>query len=202
MHAEAPIARRLGFPVAVGGGSDRGAEAQARGLVSAGARGLVSFGLAGGLDASVRPGQVIIAREVWVEGTVLAADAALSARFGGSTGHRLYGASVPLLTLAEKADAARRYAAQAVDMESGAVARVAAEHGLPFAAVRAICDPADRAVPSVAMTALDDQGRIRIGPMLTQLLRHPGQIPALIGLGIEAGRARRGLIAVCSAFRG
>ena len=61
MRAEARLlrrlARRLGFRVAIGGGTPAGAEAAARRLVADGALGLVSFGLAGGLHPRLRRGR-------------------------------------------------------------------------------------------------------------------------------------------------
>jgi hypothetical protein len=55
LKAEALLARRLGVPVMIGGGTAAGAEMAARRAVAEGATALVSFGLAGGLDPSLRP---------------------------------------------------------------------------------------------------------------------------------------------------
>jgi adenosylhomocysteine nucleosidase len=80
-------------------------------------------------------------------------------------------------------------------MESGAVARVAARHGLPFAVLRAICDPAERDLPPASLTALDDRGRIQPMALLRSLARNPAQIGALIRVGRDAALARRALLA-------
>ena len=40
------------------------------------------------------------------------------------------------------------------------MAEAAARHAVPFAALRAICDPASRALPHAALAALDQRGRI------------------------------------------
>jgi len=84
-------------------------------------------------------------------------------------------------------------AAQAIDLESGGVARVADLHGLPFAVVRAICDPAERDLPPAALVALDRAGAIGFLAVLRSVARRPGQIPGLLALGRDAARARRGL---------
>jgi adenosylhomocysteine nucleosidase len=98
-----------------------------------------------------------------------------------------------LATVAEKA-AAHAAGADAVDLESAAVARAAAAAGLPFSVLRAICDEAGRALPRAAVVALDAKGRIGAGRVLGALLRQPGDIFALVALGRDAGRARTALL--------
>src|SRR4029077_14506735 len=83
--------------------------------------------------------------------------------------------------------------ASAVDLESGAVARVAAEHGLPFAVLRAICDPAERNLPPAALIALDRHGAIGLARVLRSVLAHPAQVPGLLALAADAAAARRAL---------
>jgi hypothetical protein len=79
-----------------------------------------------------------------------------------------------------------------VDIESGAVALVARRHRLPFGALRAICDPASRALPPVALAALHD-GSISGAQVARSLLRHPWQLPAVLRLANDARRARTAL---------
>ncbi|HLO78401.1 MAG TPA: hypothetical protein VK196_18250, partial [Magnetospirillum sp.] len=80
--------------------------------------------------------------------------------------------------------------AAAVDMESGAVARVAAQHGLPFLALRAIADPAGQSLPAPVLRIVDGQGRIRIRGALWALATHP---LATAMLAFQAGAARNAL---------
>jgi adenosylhomocysteine nucleosidase len=77
---------------------------------------------------------------------------------------------------------------------------VAAEHGLPFAVVRAICDPAERDLPAAALIALDQKGAIGLLRVLGSLLRQPSQLPSLLGLARDTARAQRTLIEVAGAF--
>lgn len=56
--------------------------------------------------------------------------------------------------------------AVAVDMESHLVARLADSHGLAFAAVRVIIDPAHRAVPPAALLAMAPGGSTDVSTML------------------------------------
>ena len=200
LQSEARIARRLGFPVAVGGGTAAGAERQAQSVIEAGARGLISFGIAGGLDPALRPGQVIVPDSVCADGVVYLADPGLAAMFGGFTGHRALGTRDPILSPADKARAAERNGAHAIDLESGAVARTAAARGLPFAVVRAICDPAERTLPPLALNAIDGNGNVRAAATLWYLLLHPREIPAMIGLARESAAAHRALKRVCADF--
>ena len=102
----------------------------------------MSFGIAGGLDPALSPGRLIVATAVidgqggkiechgaWRDELIaaLASLSPLAAPLAGRDG--------AIVTVAEKALLHARHGAAAVDMESHAVARVAARAGLPFAAV-------------------------------------------------------------------
>jgi adenosylhomocysteine nucleosidase len=86
-----------------------------------------------------------------------------------------------------------RTGASAVDLESGAVARVAARHRLPFAVLRAVCDPAQRSLPPAALAALNSEGAIRTLSVLGSIVARPWQIPALLRLALDAALARHAL---------
>jgi adenosylhomocysteine nucleosidase len=196
LAAEARIAARSGFPVRAGGSTPSGAAEAASRLVREGATALISFGLAGGLDPALRPGMVVVPETVLSGGQAFHADAALTARFGGFTGHRLLAGETVATDAAAKRGLLAATGAQAIDLESGAVARVAASHGLPFAVVRAICDPAERDLPPAALVALDQAGAVGLLAVLRSVLWQPGQIPALLTLASDAARARRSLLRV------
>lgn len=182
--AEAAIARRSGWPVGMGGGTTEGARREARRLIDAGATGLVSFGLAGGLDPRLRPGQLVVADAVLVDGVRFAADPALSARFGGFSGAVCLGCDRVIVSALDKLRLFVETGAALVDMESPAVT------GMPFAVVRAICDPAEQDLPPAALVALNSAGRIGALRIAGSLLRDPFQIAALIRLGRDAAAAR------------
>ena len=84
--------------------------------------------------------------------------------------------------------------AAGVDLESAAVARVAARHRLPFAVLRAVCDPAQLSLPPLALVALDGEGRIGAARVLASLAARPWQIVALLRLARAAAAARAALI--------
>jgi adenosylhomocysteine nucleosidase len=188
LAAEGRVARPLGM-VEVGGGLPAGAAAAAERLVARGARALLSFGLAGGLDPALPAGALVAPAEVIGHAARHAADPAL---LGGGAGAVLAGDAV-LASVEAKRAAFAATGALAVDLESGAVARVAARHGLPFAVLRAVCDPAGRALPPAALAALDARGAIGAWRVLASVLAHPGQVPALLALAGDAARARRAL---------
>ncbi len=66
--------------------------------------------------------------------------------------------TVAISTAGHKQDLARTTGAAIVDMESGLAARVAAENELPFAALRVVADPHDRALPPAAQILLRHDG--------------------------------------------
>jgi adenosylhomocysteine nucleosidase len=191
--AEARVARLSGWRVAIGGGTTEGAARAARSLLDAGATGIVSFGLAGGLDPKLPAGSLVVAEAVAANGRVLRTDPGLSARLGGSTGHLCLGLDHCVVSIAEKRRLRRETGAAVVDMESGAVAAIAAAAGVAFAVLRAVCDPADRALPPAALVALDVAGRVAAARVAMSVLASPRQLGALCGLARDAALARRAL---------
>lgn len=195
MAAEARIARRVGWRVAVGGGTAAGAGLAALQLIEGGARALVSFGLAGGLDPTLQPGTVIVPSMV-IDGELRhPTDPCLSRRLGGTTPHTILAAATAVTSATEKHRLREETGAAAVDLESGAVARAAVAHGIPFAALRVTCDPAKRSLPPAALAALDSHGAIGMRRVLTSILMHPAQVPALLILATDAAAARHALLA-------
>lgn len=188
--AEARIARRLGGRVAIGGATPAIAGQR---LIDDGCNALISLGLAGGLDPSLRPGVVVVPAAVVVDGVHHPTDPHLSHLLGGVTAKLILGAETATANAAEKHRLYRITAAAAVDLESGAVARTARVHGIPFAVLRVICDPAERSLPDAALAALDSHGTIRIGRLSASIAANPGQLPALLRLAADAAAARRSL---------
>ena len=117
----------------------------------------------------------------------------LAARLGTVNG-ALYSGGAVLATAEDKEKLFGRTGALAVDLESAAVAETAARHALPFAVLRAVCDPASRSLPRAALVALDPDGRINGKAMVRELMQRPQDIVALVVLGSDAARARRALM--------
>ncbi|WP_448207070.1 phosphorylase family protein [Azospirillum sp. sgz302134] len=201
MTAEARIARRTGLTVACAGADPTGA---AEALLDAGASGVISFGIAGGLAPEIRPGTLVIATGVVGDGTAYMASSAWRERLLQVIPTARAGviASVarPVVTVAEKGALHARTGALAVDMESLAVARVCRERGVPFAVLRAVADPAHRALPPAALAGLDGGGRMAPGAVLSQLRDDPRQVVGLVRLGWDLTWALAALRAAARAF--
>jgi adenosylhomocysteine nucleosidase len=200
MAAEARIARHLG-EVAIGGGTPAGAEAAGERLVERGATALLSFGLAGGLDPDLHPGSIVVPAAVLERNQRFFTDEELSRALGGTTTSLLLAADAPVADAGAKRRLSAQGGASAVDLESGAVARVAQRHRLPFAVLRAICDPVQRSLPPAALAALDADGGIRIARVLASVAVRPWQIPALLRLALDAARARHALLRAVEGLR-
>jgi hopanoid-associated phosphorylase len=188
---EAGIAAGPGVQCLVAGGGR--IEALIESAIAQGATGLMSFGIAGGLDPALAPGTCILGREVIAKGGRWVGDpgwlASLVARLPRSVSGSLAGADAPVLTPSGKRDLHSATGAVAVDMESHVAARLAAARGLPFAALRVICDAADRAVPAAAIAGLGADGRIEVWAVVRSLFVSPGQMRGLLQLSRDAQRA-------------
>ncbi|HUO55058.1 MAG TPA: phosphorylase [Rhodoblastus sp.] len=158
---------------------------------------VLSFGLAGGLDSGLRPGDLVAAHEV------VSAEGAFSCHPGwarhlarslaGARDGVLLGVDAPILTPHDKARLLRETGALAVDMESHGAARFAYAKGLPFAVLRAISDPQQRAIPPAALAGFRPDGSADAGAVLAALARSPGQLPALIRTALDARAAMAAL---------
>ncbi len=193
LRAEARIADRLGA-VAAGGGLPAGAAAAAESLVAGGVTALISFGLCGGLDPALPAGAIVTPREVLAGTRRLRADDALSDAVGGYSAYALLAAEAVVASAEDKRALFMSSGAVAVDLESGAVALVAERHGLPFAVLRAVCDPAGTTLPPAALLALDASGSVALWRVAASVLAAPGQLPALLRLARDAARARAALM--------
>jgi adenosylhomocysteine nucleosidase len=107
---------------------------------------------------------------------------------------RLLGGDHVVASAAQKQALSLTSGCAAVDLESGPVALVCLSQGLPFAVLRAICDPAERDLPPAALSALNARGVIGLMRVFASVLADPSQIPPLLSLARDAAAAQRALI--------
>jgi hypothetical protein len=101
-------------------------------------------------------------------------------------GGRIAGVPAPVTHPEAKHALHERTGALAVDMESHIVARVAAAHGLPVAAIRVITDSAARELPKSALAAMRANGTIDLVAMIRSLARAPKEVPLLLRTARDA----------------
>ena len=199
---EARIASGAGVETIQAGGRPERLRAGLAAREGAAPRAVLSFGIAGGLDPALAPGDLVVGSGVWAEGRYHPASgdlvARLAGRLAGWTGGRvavadLAGSETAVTTPAAKAALRMRTGAAAVDMESQVAAAYAEERALPFAAIRVVCDPAGRALPAFAATALKPNGDPDVAAALAALLRREARIGELIRLARDSGAAFRSL---------
>ncbi len=164
---EASLAGRPVVLAATGDGSNNAARVASALLTRHSVGGLIVAGTSGALSPTLQPGSLIVARRVlqgrspapapdpaWVE-RVLSC--------GGAEGGTVVSAPAILWTRSSKAAAYAEFGngePAVVDLETAALAQVAADHGVPYIAVRAISDTAGEDLPLDFNRYRDASGRV------------------------------------------
>ena len=162
---------------------------------------VISWGLCGGLDPKLRPGDLILGRQVvsadGAIGTDEAVTSSLAQRLVGAGSRivveRLAAAHAPVLTAAAKSELRHATGAAGVDTESLIAGQYALKQRIPFAILRAVADPAERDLPPLVLKAVDSDGRINTLAVIGDLIRSPGQFAGLRALAADSGAAFRAL---------
>jgi hopanoid-associated phosphorylase len=195
---EARIAGGPGVRAIAGGGDARRLAQAIEREVRLGAQGVISFGIAGGLIDTIAAGDWLVSRVIVTADERFPCDdawtRALVERLPGAVTVDLAGCDAPVMEAAVKRALHRATRASAVDTESHIAAAVAAEHRLPFAAFRVVCDGVEQSLPSAAMSALSPDGTIKRAAVARALARDPKQIPSLARTAIDARTAFRALL--------
>lgn len=194
---EARIAAGSGLPI-ICSGDGQNLTPDLKRAIAGGCKGLVSFGVAGGLDPRLKPGTCVVGSAI-VTGDVrhqtdLTWSQTLLEAMPGAVHGMLAGVDGPVCTPAGKRALNRETGALAVDTESHMVARAAASHGLPMAAIRVVADPAHRALPELALAAVRADGTTDVLAVLRSVMRRPHQLPALLRTALDARAARATLL--------
>ncbi len=187
----AKAGRDLPIQIAISGASTERAAQQAAAFATDGARGLISIGVAGGLAPTLGPGTVLAASSIMTED----GDTYRAASSLGLSEAPLLGVDRIISSVDDKAALYQQTGAAALDMESHAVAAIAARYALPLLAIRAIADPSDRVLPPLALEAVDEKGRTRLAATLFGLVQNPGALPGLMALGRDSAAAHKALAA-------
>lgn len=166
--------------------------------IGAGCRSIISFGVAGGLAPDLTPGDCVVASAILDFPAVRPTDPLWSRKLADMIPGARHGPIMGVnAVVSDPADKRKLHAvtrAVAVDMESHLVARLADSHGLAFAAVRVIIDPAHRAVPPAALLAMAPGGSTDVTAMLREILARPSQVSPLMRLAADAIAARASLV--------
>ncbi len=186
--------------VALAGVGAENAKTAAENLVKKKVDRLVSWGCAAALIPDLKPGDLTLA-----ECCVVADGKTIGSVTGWAQQVKKYFTgklTVIVGQLAEsqsivssgkgKAELGKMTGAIALDMESAAIARVAVTNGLPFLAVRAIADPLGFTLPEAVSRSVED-GQVHTRKLVTFLLTHPLQLPALLRLGLYFHAAQKTL---------
>jgi adenosylhomocysteine nucleosidase len=183
MVREARIVAGDGLTVLIGGGQSDRLTRDLEQAMAAGAGGVVSFGLCGALHPDLEAGDVVVESNdpQWLSHL----RATLPEAFAG----RVLGSDVMVATVREKARLLHESGADAVDMESHIVTACAQKAGAPYAIVRAVSDPADRALPTSALAGMKTDGGANVTAVLAALARRPWELPALLRTARDAQRA-------------
>jgi hopanoid-associated phosphorylase len=177
--------------IVAGMGPER-ARAAAGQLVGMGARALVSWGTCGALDRAFTTGTAVVPCCSVSDGESLPCDrvwhAAVVDALGRTSIHLSTGpvlsVPAPVASPLEKQRLGEAFGAVAVDMESHAVAAVAAAAGLPFLVLRTVVDRLDRGLPAAALAAIQPDGRVDLRRLVEALARRPQDVLAMIGVGM------------------
>ena len=160
---------------------------------------LVIAGVCGGLDPSLAPGSIIIARGVSNAGGVDLApsprllDAAqhvLRARRRAFVSSRLLTVEAPVSSRRAKTELWNTHGAGGVDMETYPLALAAEQRQIPWIAIRAVLDPASASLPASLRAWRADTDEQAI---MAEARRRPWEWPAFARLAMQMRTASASL---------
>jgi adenosylhomocysteine nucleosidase len=156
----------------------------------------ISSGLAGSLDVSLKPGDVVVARTTETldqnchaesEATLLG----LAVVSGAKAANVSLTSEKIVATAEEKEELSQK--GSIVEMESTHILGAAMQRHVPCVAVRAISDAADEDLPVDFARILDSHGHLRMGGLLKEVGLSPYRIPLLLQFGRQSRAAGKSL---------
>jgi len=180
------IASRTCMVIETGIGGERVRKALDAGVREQHPRRILFAGFAGGLDPSLRIGDVVEAGEVVGENGEIWRSPTTS------TEKRLLSVDRMIGDPAEKQRLREKHQADAVEMESAAFAEWCEARAIPWLCVRAISDTADAAL-SPELVALMGAGRVSPWRLAWAILRRPSFVAELLRLARDTRHAAQRL---------
>ena len=165
--------------------------------VQAGGSGIISIGIAGGLAPGLAPGDWVVSSGVVTDGVRIPTDVRWSQKLLSALPKALHadisGVDAPVVAEAAKRALHATHGTVACAMESHIAAKIAARHGVPFAACRVIIDPAERTLPPAALVGMRSDGRPDVFAVARSLCQQPRQVFALLRVVADLRAARSAL---------
>lgn len=165
--------------------------------VEAGGSGIISIGIAGGLAPGLAPGDWVVASGVITDGVRIPTDSRWSQKLLHALPKAVHadisGVDAPVVAEADKRELHETHGTVACDMESHIAAKIAARHGVPFAACRVIIDPAERTLPPAALVGMRSDGRPDVFAVARSLFQQPRQVFSLLRVVADLRAARTAL---------
>jgi nucleoside phosphorylase len=156
----------------------------------------ISSGLAGSLDTTLKPGDVVVAHttETLNQGYQATSEAALfdlAVTYGAKAVNVSLTSEKIVATAVAKEDLSQK--GSVVEMESTYILAAAAQRNVPAVMVRAISDAADEDLPVDFGRILDSHGHLKMGGLLKEVGLSPYRIPLLIQFGRQSRAAGKSL---------
>lgn len=172
----------------------------AQALIEKGAQRLISWGCAAGLADDIKPGDLVLADRVvsahgqfdtdrqWLSALKRVISTNVATQIG-----TLFTSAELVSRSIDKRDIQQSSQAIALDMESAAIAEVAANNAVPFLAIRSIADPVSMDLPPAVLAGLNAEGQVDLTKLLRYLLTHPSEVVGLTKLGLNFHAAQKTL---------
>ncbi|HLG94979.1 MAG TPA: hypothetical protein VKX49_01575 [Bryobacteraceae bacterium] len=157
-------------------------------------QGLISVGFCGALDPSLKPADIIVARQV-CGGPTNVTHALTVPRSQSSERKlgKLLSTDHVATTSEEKRMLHRETGSDAIEMEAAALAAKATEWQIPCFAVKAVSDMSCESLPLDFNRLRDAEGRFSRGKIILAALRRPSLFPSLLHLNRRCNLAAEAL---------
>ncbi len=182
-----------------GTGSENAAKASQL-LITNGAKRLISWGCSAALIDELQPGDLILPNNLLTEKNEVLSITSPWLQYTQKQlaplnphTNSLVESNHIVADSTEKKSIHQQSKAIALDMESIAISKIAAQYNYPALVIRSIADPVNMSLPKSISYAQSEQGEIILNKLLGYLLTHPIELPSLIKLGLHFKAAKNKL---------